>query len=157
MESLGKQVDSSLIISNGVDEGLLEAVDFSPSSELPHGSLIRLECTEFTSLCPVTSQPDFATIRINYVPAEKLVESKSLKLYLLSYRQHRAFHESCVHRICQALFELIHPAYIDVAGDFNSRGGISINPFVSMVGDHSPDSMHSFREARVIDHARSQH
>lgn len=85
---------------------------------------------EFTSLCPKTKQPDFARIEIVYVPADKMVESKSLKLYLFSYRNHGAFHESCVSQIADDLWKLLDPHYLRVVGDFTPRGGIAIKPIV---------------------------
>ena len=93
--------------------------------------LVGLDCFEFSSLCPKTHQPDFATIHIAYVPDEYMVESKSLKLYLFSYRNHGAFHERCINMIKDDLVELLKPKYLEVYGDFNSRGGISILPFAN--------------------------
>ena len=90
---------------------------------------VRFNCPEFTSLCPITGQPDFAEIRISYIPAERMVESKSLKLYLFSFRSHGAFHEDCVNIIMDDLIRLMDPKYIEVTGDFSPRGGISIVPF----------------------------
>lgn len=90
---------------------------------------VRFNCPEFTSLCPITGQPDFATIYINYIPDIKMVESKSLKLYLFSFRNHGAFHEDCVNIIMKDLITLMQPRYIEVWGDFTPRGGISIVPF----------------------------
>lgn len=90
---------------------------------------VRFECPEFTSLCPITGQPDFATIYIEYVPDVRMVESKSLKLYLFSFRSHGAFHEDCVNIIMNDLIRLMNPKYIEVTGDFTARGGISIIPF----------------------------
>ncbi|KGN86259.1 preQ(1) synthase [Porphyromonas gulae] len=90
---------------------------------------VRFNCPEFTSLCPITGQPDFATIYINYIPDIKMVESKSLKLYLFSFRNHGAFHEDCVNIIMKDLIALMQPRYIEVWGDFTPRGGISIVPF----------------------------
>jgi 7-cyano-7-deazaguanine reductase len=90
-----------------------------------------LICTEFTSLCPKTGQPDFAKIFINYIADKKMVESKSLKLYLFSFRNHGDFHEDCVQTICDDLFELMRPHYIEVMGEFTPRGGIAIFPFSS--------------------------
>lgn len=90
--------------------------------------IVSLNCFEFTSLCPITGQPDWGTIEIEYRPDQWCVESKALKLYLMSYRQHGAFHESCVNKICCDLFNFIQPHYIKVKGNFNGRGGISINP-----------------------------
>ncbi len=88
-------------------------------------------CTEFTSLCPKTGQPDFARITINYIADKKMVESKSLKLYLFSFRNHGDFHEDCIQTICDDLVALISPKYIEVIGEFTPRGGIAIYPFCS--------------------------
>lgn len=92
---------------------------------------VQFNCPEFTSLCPITGQPDFAEIRISYLPAEKMVESKSLKLYLFSFRNHGAFHEDCVNIIMKDLIALMNPKYIEVKGIFTPRGGISIYPFAN--------------------------
>jgi len=92
---------------------------------------VHFECPEFTSLCPITGQPDFATIRIAYIPAEKMVESKSLKFYLFSFRNHGAFHEDCVNIIMKDLITLMDPKYIEVTGIFTPRGGISIYPYAN--------------------------
>lgn len=83
---------------------------------------------EFTSLCPITGQPDFATIEIEYVPREKLVESKSLKLYLGQFRQQGEFHEACVNRIANDLITLLDPESLTVIGKFTTRGGIALHP-----------------------------
>ena len=88
-------------------------------------------CTEFTSLCPKTNQPDFAKVFINYVADKKMVESKSLKLYLFSFRNHGDFHEDCIQKICDDLTKIMKPKYIEVIGEFTPRGGISIFPFSS--------------------------
>ena len=90
---------------------------------------VKFNCPEFTSLCPITGQPDFASIYISYIPAEKMVESKSLKLYLFSYREHGDFHENCVNTIMKDLIALMEPKYIEVWGKFLPRGGISIDPY----------------------------
>ena len=92
---------------------------------------VRFNCPEFTSLCPITGQPDFAEIRISYIPAEKMVESKSLKLYLFSFRNHGDFHEDVVNVIKDDLVELMEPKYLEVRGMFYPRGGISIYPFAN--------------------------
>ncbi len=92
---------------------------------------VQFNCPEFTSLCPITGQPDFAEIRISYVPAERMVESKSLKLYLFSFRNHGAFHEDCVNIIMKDLINLMQPKYIEVTGIFTPRGGISIYPYAN--------------------------
>ena len=90
---------------------------------------VKFNCPEFTSLCPITGQPDFASIYISYVPDKKMVESKSLKLYLFSYRNHGDFHENCVNTIMKDLIKLMSPKYIEVWGKFMPRGGISIDPY----------------------------
>lgn len=90
--------------------------------------IVSLDCFEFCSRCPKTGQPDFATIHISYIPDKYMVESKSLKLYLFSFQQHGDFHEKCIDMIANDLYELLDPKYIEVFGDFNSRGGISILP-----------------------------
>ena len=92
---------------------------------------VRFNCPEFTSLCPITGQPDFAEIRISYIPDVKMVESKSLKLYLFSFRGHGAFHEDCVNIILDDLIRLMNPKYIEVTGYFTPRGGISIYPYAN--------------------------
>ena len=88
-------------------------------------------CTEFTSLCPKTGQPDFAKIFINYIAEKKMVESKSMKLYLFGFRNHGDFHEDCIQTICNDLVKLLKPKYIEVIGEFTPRGGIAIFPFAS--------------------------
>lgn len=88
-------------------------------------------CTEFTSLCPITNQPDYARIFINYIAGEALVESKSLKLYLFAFRNHGDFHEDCIQKICNDITNLINPKYLEAIGEFTPRGGISIYPFSS--------------------------
>lgn len=92
---------------------------------------VRFNCPEFTSLCPITNQPDFAEIVISYIPDIKMVESKSLKIYLFSFRNHGAFHESCVNLILDDLVKLMDPRYIEVTGLFTPRGGISIHPYAN--------------------------
>lgn len=92
---------------------------------------VKFNCPEFTSLCPLTGQPDFATIYISYVPDVKMVESKSLKLYLFSFRNHGDFHEDCINIIMKDLVKLMEPKYIEVWGKFTPRGGISIDPYTN--------------------------
>ena len=91
--------------------------------------LVTFLCPEFTSLCPKTGQPDFAKIIISYIPRERMVESKSLKLYLFSFRNHGDFHEDCINIILNDLVKLMNPRYIEVKGIFTPRGGIAIHPF----------------------------
>ena len=107
---------------------VLEAIE-NKNSERDY--FVKLTCNEFTCLCPITSQPDFATIIINYIPDKKLVESKSLKLYLTSFRNFGTFHEEVINTIANDLIKLLSPRYIEVIGEFSVRGGISITPFVN--------------------------
>ena len=90
---------------------------------------VKFNCPEFTSLCPLTGQPDFANIVISYVPDSRLVESKSLKLYLFSFRYHWDFHEDVVNTILQDLVTLLDPRYVEVWGKFLPRGGLSLDPY----------------------------
>ena len=92
---------------------------------------VQFNCPEFTSLCPITGQPDFAEIKILYIPGERMVESKSLKLYLFSFRNNGDFHEDCVNIIMKDLIKLMDPKYIEVIGLFTPRGGISIYPYAN--------------------------
>lgn len=105
---------------------VLEAVD---NLHTQNDFFVKFNCPEFTSLCPMTSQPDFATIYISFIPDKKLVESKSLKLYLFSFRNHGDFHEDCVNIIMKDLIKLLDPRYIEVWGKFTPRGGLSIDPW----------------------------
>ena len=92
---------------------------------------VKFNCPEFTSLCPITGQPDFANIVISYIPDVKMVESKSLKLYLFSFRNHGDFHEDCVNIRMKDLIRLMDPRYIEVTGIFTPRGGIAIHPYAN--------------------------
>ncbi len=111
------------------DPKILERFEspFRPAQD----AIVRLEAFEFTSLCPITGQPDWGTIEIEYRPGKWCVESKSMKLYLMGFRQHGSFHESCISRICEDLVRLLEPRWIQVIGKFNARGGIRIEPRVS--------------------------
>lgn len=95
--------------------------------------VVTFDAYEFTSLCPKTGQPDLAKIILSYIPREKMVESKSLKLYYFSFRSHGDFHEDCVNIIAKDLIKLMDPKYLEVRGIFAPRGGISIFPFVNYV------------------------
>ena len=108
------------------DQGLLERFE---NKHKGNDYFVKLNCPEFTSLCPITGQPDFAKIYISYVPDKYLVESKSLKLYLFSFRNHGDFHEDCMNIIMKDLIKLMDPKYIEVWGKFTPRGGISIDPY----------------------------
>jgi 7-cyano-7-deazaguanine reductase len=104
---------------------ILERFDFDHKRQ---DHVVGLDCYEFTSLCPMTGQPDFAQIYIAYVPDAQGIESKSLKLYLGSYRNHGSFHEDCINQIADDIFAVITPKYLRVFGDFTVRGGIAIKP-----------------------------
>lgn len=104
-----------------------------PNKHPENDYVVTFDGYEFTSLCPKTGQPDFAKVFINYIPNEKMVESKSLKLYLFSFRNHGDFHEDCMNIILNDLYALMEPKYIEVMGLFTPRGGISIYPFVNKV------------------------
>lgn len=106
-----------------------EVLEYFINKHQDRDYFVKFNCPEFTSLCPMTGQPDFATIYISYVPDEKMVESKSLKLYLFSFRNHGDFHEDCVNIIMNDLIKLMEPKYIEVWGKFTPRGGISIDPY----------------------------
>lgn len=118
----------------------------NPSPNSPF--VIGLDCLEFTSLCPVTGQPDYGLIYVSYIPQELCVESKSLKLYLGAFRNHGAFHESCVNQIAHDLATRLAPRALRVYGDFNARGGIAIKPLVSYTSESLSE------EERLRDSAR---
>lgn len=118
------------------NQGTKYSMDYNPSvlevfdNKHPGNDyFVKFNCPEFTSLCPITGQPDFATITISYVPDLKMVESKSLKLYLFSFRNHGDFHEDCINIIMKDLINRMDPEYIEVWGKFSPRGGISIDPY----------------------------
>lgn len=116
------------VYSDRYTPAILEAFD---NRHPENDYFVKFNCPEFTSLCPITGQPDFATIYINYIPDRKMVESKSLKLYLFGFRNHGAFHEDCVNIIMKDLIKLMSPRYIEVWGKFLPRGGLSIDPYAN--------------------------
>ena len=124
LKNLGKQTDYSF----DYKPEFLEAI---PNKNSARNYFVKLNCEEFTCVCPVTHQPDFATLKIRYIPDEKLVESKSLKLYLTSFRNTGIFHEVVVNQIADDLIKLLQPRYLEIEGLFRVRGGISIEPFVN--------------------------
>ncbi|MCI2082715.1 MAG: preQ(1) synthase [Bacteroidales bacterium] len=113
---------------------------------------VHLECPEFTCLCPKTGQPDFATIKINYIPNVRMVESKSLKIYLFSFRNHGDFHEDSVNVIMKDLVALMDPKYLEVIGIFNTRGGISIYPFAN----YADEGHRELKRRRLLDFLEAQ-
>ncbi len=136
MKSAGKRGDLAQLRSLG---SKVEAPkDYDPSAleafynrHPERDYWVTFTAPEFTTLCPKTGQPDFATLTIRYVPDRKLVESKSLKLYLFGFRNHGDFHEDVVNVIYDDLAKLLKPRYMEVYGKFAARGGISIDPFVN--------------------------
>lgn len=115
--------------------------------------VVSFDAYEFTSKCPKTGQPDFAKVVISYIPNEVMVESKSLKLYLFSFRQHGDFHEDCMNIIMKDLIELMNPKYIEVRGIFSPRGGISIYPYCNWANPEYP-GYSQFARARQLDSLR---
>ena len=124
LKSLGRRTDAP----KTYDPTVLEA--FS-NRHADRDYWVTFTAPEFTTLCPKTGQPDFATLTIRYIPAKRLVESKSLKLYLFGFRNHGDFHEDVVNVIYDDLVRLLKPKYMEVIGKFAARGGISIDPFVN--------------------------
>ena len=114
--------------SQDYDPGVLESFE---NRHQDNDYWVRFNCPEFTTLCPITGQPDFAEIRISYIPDKRMVESKSLKLYLFSFRSHGDFHEDVINVIMKDLIALLDPRYIEVTGIFVPRGGISIWPYAN--------------------------
>lgn len=106
-----------------------EVLETFDNKHLNRDYFVKFNCPEFTTLCPKTNQPDFGTVYISYIPDQKMVESKSLKLYLFSFRNHGDFHEDSMNIIMNDLIQLMDPRYIEVWGKFTPRGGISIDPY----------------------------
>ena len=127
---------------------VLEAFDNKNPENIAWTTFI---CTEFTSLCPKTNQPDFAKIFINYIADKKMVESKSMKLYLFGFRNHGDFHEDCIQKICNDLVKLMKPHFIEVIGEFTPRGGIAIFPYSSY--SSSDKKFVQIKEQRFINYA----
>lgn len=131
--------------SDDYNPGVLETFD---NKHPDNDYVVTFDAYEFTSKCPKTGQPDFAKVTISYIPRTKMVESKSLKLYLFSFRNHGDFHEDCMNIIMKDLVALMDPKYLEVYGDFTSRGGICITPFVTYVGE---ETYREFAEKRKLD------
>lgn len=121
-----KQLGHAIPIPSTPEDAVLERVR-NPQTEVRYS--VRFTAPEFTSLCPMTGQPDFAHLVIDYVPKEWLVESKSLKLYLTSFRNHGAFHEDCTVSIGRRLLDLLDPEWLRIGGYWYPRGGIPIDVF----------------------------
>ena len=115
---------SETVVSDSPDDSKLETFDNLYSGR---DYEITFDCPEFTSLCPVTNQPDFGEITIHYIPDKLCIESKSLKLFIFSFRNHNTFHEGAVNIILDRIVEACQPRYAEVTGAFRPRGGIAIN------------------------------
>lgn len=146
-----KELDGVSLLGN---QGVKYPTDYSPEMletfENKHPEreyVVTFDCPEFTTLCPKTGQPDFGHLYISYIPRERMVESKSLKLYLFSFRNHGDFHEDCVNIILNDLIHLMHPRYIEVRGVFMPRGGISIYPFANYGDEGHQDYVRARRLA----------
>ncbi len=133
MESQKRERESMTLLGN---QEILYSFDYFPevletfeNKHQDNDYFVKFNCPEFTSLCPITGQPDFATVYISYVPQVRMVESKSLKLYLHSFRNRGDFHEDCINTIMKDLIKVMDPKYIEVWGKFTPRGGISIDPY----------------------------
>ena len=124
LQSLGHKAE----IPTDYNPAVLEAIE---NRHQERDYWVQFNCPEFTTLCPITGQPDFAELKIMYIPDKMMVESKSLKLYLFSFRNHGDFHEDCVNIIMNDLIRLMDPRYIEVIGLFVPRGGISIHPYAN--------------------------
>ena len=111
------------------DDYAPEVLETFENKHMGNDYFVKFNCPEFTSLCPITGQPDYANIIISYVPNRYMVESKALKLYLYSFRNHVDFHEDCMNIIMKDLIRVMDPKYIEVWGKFTPRGGISIDPY----------------------------
>lgn len=123
-----KTLGATVKAPNDYDPSILEAFD---NKHPERDYWVTFTAPEFTTLCPKTGQPDFATLTVRYIPSKRLVESKSLKLYLFSFRSHGDFHEDVINVIYNDLTKLLKPKYMEVYGKFAARGGISIDPFVN--------------------------
>lgn len=138
VKNLGRQTEHVL---QGADERLLETVpNPMKGQKYPHWNRVRIEGDEFTSLCPATRGPDFGKIIIEYVPDKTLVESKSLKYYLESYRMEPIFHEAIVSKIRDDLVALLNPHEVIVTGEFKPRGGWAIWPTAQYYRDESENA-----------------
>jgi 7-cyano-7-deazaguanine reductase len=121
-----KQLGGQTELPSSPEEAVLERV-LNPQADIAY--CIRFTAPEFTSLCPMTGQPDFAHLVIDYVPGEFLVESKSLKLFLGAFRNHGAFHEDCTISIARRLVSFLNPQWLRIGGYWYPRGGIPIDVF----------------------------
>ena len=128
------------------DPSVLETfVNKHPENEY----VVTFDAYEWSSLCPKTGQPDFAKVVMSYIPRERMVESKSLKLYLFSFRNFGSFHEDCMNTVLNDLVKLMDPKYIEVRGIFAPRGGIAIFPFVNYVAEDCPHLQDLYKQRQL--------
>ncbi|NKB76754.1 MAG: NADPH-dependent 7-cyano-7-deazaguanine reductase QueF [Gammaproteobacteria bacterium] len=120
------QLGGNTVQPESPEQSVLETVP-NPQSDVDY--VVRFTAPEFTSLCPMTGQPDFAHLVLDYVPGERLVESKSLKLFLTAFRNHGAFHEDCTISIARRLWDELNPKWLRIGGYWYPRGGIPIDVF----------------------------
>lgn len=116
--------------------------------------IVTFYAYEFSSLCPKTGQPDFAKLYIKYIPNVKMVESKSLKLYLFSFRNHGDFHEDCINMIMNDLVKLMDPKYFEITGIFTPRGGIAITPFANY--SNGEKKYNQLRDSRLLEELKEK-
>ena len=129
-----KQLGKKSNIQENPKDAILESVE-NPHKDLDY--IIRLSSPEFTSICPLTGQPDFGNLIIDYMPKNLIVESKSFKLYLFSFRNHGAFHEDCTLMIAKEIIKSVAPKWLRIGGFWNPRGGIPIDIFFQ-TGEQPP-------------------
>lgn len=111
--------------------------------------VVTFDAYEWSSLCPKTGQPDFAKVVMSYIPRDRMVESKSLKLYLFSFRNFGSFHEDCMNTVLNDLVKLMDPKYLEVRGIFAPRGGIAIFPFVNYVAEDCPHLKDLYKQRQL--------
>ena len=148
LKSLKHLGENSTIYPDTYSPSLLEAF---PNKNPKAQSWTTFVCTEFTSLCPKTGQPDFARIYVNYVADKSMIESKSFKLYLFSFRNHGDFHEDCIQKICNDLTKILKPNFLEVLGEFTPRGGITIYPYAS--NSNSKPKFKKLKEHRFFNYS----
>ncbi len=131
---------------------LLEAISISEAAQqIDCHTWVSLQCLRFTSLCPVTGQPDWAELTINYIPDQLLLESKALKEYLNSFRMHGDFHEDVCRIINRDLVACCKPLYLEILGHFDSRGSIAIWPYVQWAAEGN-EKMQQLKEQRLVNY-----
>lgn len=141
LKALGKSgVDA---VGDGPDASILEVF---PNRNPGRDYVIAFDFPEFTSLCPVTGQPDFGRIQVHYIPESFCVESKSFKLYMFSFRCHQSFMETITNRILDDLVSVLKPRWLEVCGLFAPRGATAIHVFVEKYGDLSSDRLENVKE-----------